>query len=165
MSQTPKAVITIRRPANSFVGSSRALIVWIDGRRAGKVRLGVPVEFTVEPGEHTLAVSMDWVRSRPFPIAVGQGSRTELAVGSQSGWAWALKQFLPMTLIFFATIAIIEGLRATTPFIDENRLVRFPVMLAVFAALFGGYLLVTLWFGGDYWALYTLGPAEVGSSK
>ena len=53
------AAIVIRRPAH-FVGGARSFVVWIDGRRVGKVRPHAVAEFAVEPGEHTVAVSMDW---------------------------------------------------------------------------------------------------------
>ena len=85
MNVSGQAVIVVQRPANYFFGGSRSFIVWIDGRRAGKVRRGVAGEFAVEPGEHVISVSMDWFRSRPLQVAAGPGSRTELMIGTRTG--------------------------------------------------------------------------------
>jgi hypothetical protein len=57
MNTTSQAVIEIRRPMDWVV---RSFIVQIDGRRVGKVKRRRTGEFTVEPGEHTVVVSLDW---------------------------------------------------------------------------------------------------------
>jgi len=162
MNPTSQAVIAIRRPAHFFAGGSRSFIVWIDGCRAGKVKRGTPAEFSVEPGEHTVAVSMDWLRSRPLQVVAGPGMRSELAIGARSGLA--LKMLLPILLAALIAVLLMEGLRATAAVVDVHWWLRWLLFVAVHVALFGGYVLATSKFIGDYWALWTLGPAGTSSS-
>jgi hypothetical protein len=161
MNPSNQAVIAIRRPANWVGASLRSFVVRIDGRRAGRIKRGTTGEFTVEPGEHTVEVSMDWFRSRPFRVVVEPGSRTDLAIGSRSGGA--LKSFLPMVLAALAAPVLVEGLRAVVSPVDDNRLLRSALFLVAFGVLYGGYVLLTSWFASDYWALFVLEPAGTGS--
>ncbi len=164
MSQTGQGVIAIQRPTSYLFGGSRDFILWIDGQRTGRVKRRVPAEFTVDAGEHTLAVSMDWVRSQPVRVVVEPGSRTELAIGARSGWA--LKFFLPIFLVAMVAPALVEVLRQTTSFAAENWLLRSALFVVGYAVIFAGYLFVTLKYCGEYWAMYTLGPtAAVTSSR
>ncbi len=161
MNSTGQAVIVIHRPTNYFFGGSRSFTVWIDGLRAGKVKRGVAGEFAVEPGEHTVAVSMDWLRSRALQVVAGPGSRTELAIGARSGLA--VKLFLPVLLAAVVAPVLMEGLRTTAAVVDDHWLLRWLLFIVVYVALFGGYILVTSKFFGDYWAVWTLGPAGTSS--
>jgi hypothetical protein len=163
MNPTNQAVIVIQKPSNWFLGGARSFIVSIDGRRAGKVARGMSGGFTVEPGEHALAISMDWFRSRPFQVVVEPGSRTELAIGVRTGAV--LKMFVPMFVAALAAPLLIEGLRATTAIVDLNWWLRSVLFLIAYVVLFGGFVLVTSKLAGDYWELFTLGPAGTGTSK
>jgi hypothetical protein len=157
MDSAGQAVIVFHRPANYSFDGSRSFTVWIDGLWAGKVKCGVVGEFAVEPGEHTVAVSMDWLRSRPLQILAGPGSRTELVIGARLGMY--LKMFLPVLLA-----ALVAPL-APPAVADTNWWLRWLLFMVVYVALFGGYVLVTSKFFGDYWAVWTLGPAGTSSSR
>jgi hypothetical protein len=117
-STTGSAVIVVRRPAIYFFGGSRSFIVWLDGRRAGEVRPRAAAEFPVAPGEHTVSVSMDWLRSRPLRVVAGPGSRTELAIGGGAGIV--LKLFVPIGIAAVAAPLLMEGLRETGAVVDAH---------------------------------------------
>ena len=162
MDSTGQAVIVFHRPTNYLFGGSRSFTVWIDGLRAGKVNRAVE-EFAVEPGQHTVAVSMDWLRSRPLQVVAGPGSRTELAIGARLGMY--LKMFLPVLLPALVTPLPMEGLLGVPAVAEIHWWLRWLVLMVVYVALFGGYVVVTSKFFGDYWAVWTLGPAETSSPK
>jgi hypothetical protein len=161
MDSAGQAVIVFHRPANYSFDGSRSFTVWIDGLWAGKVKCGVVGEFAVEPGEHTVAVSMDWLRSRPLQILAGPGSKTELVIGARSA-AMVFKLFLPVLLA-----ALVAPL--APPAVGDTHWwvfwVRWLLFMVVFVALFGGYVLVTSRFFGDYWAVWTLGPSGTSSPR
>ena len=163
MNPTSQAVIAIRKATDMVPGSLRSFSVWIDGHRAGKVKRGMPAEFTVEPGEHTVSVSSCWYRSRPHQVVVQPGSRTELAMGVRSNPN--LKVFIPMLFAYFVADVLIDGLRATTTLAVEPWWLRSVLSLVVAVVVFAGYVLVTLKFAGDYWAVFRLGPAGAGLPK
>ena len=159
MDSTGQAVIVFHRPTNYFFGGSRSFTVWIDGLRAGKVKREVE-EFAVEPGHHTVAVSMDWLRSPPLQVVAGPESRTELAIGARFGMY--LKMFVPVLLA-----ALVAPL--APPAVADAHWwvfwVRWLLFMVVYVALFGGYVLVTSKFFGDYWAVWTLGPSGTSSPR
>lgn len=160
-SASARAVIVIRRPRH-FFGGARSFIVWIDGQLVGKVRPHAFAEFPVQPGERTVVVSLDWMRSRPARVAAGPGSRTELAIGGWSGVI--LKVFVPIVVAAVAAPIIMEGLRAGGA-VDANWWgVRWLVFLAIYLAIFGGYALVAPVLVPDYWAVWTLEPVSAGPS-
>ena len=159
MDSTGQAVIVIHRPANHFVGGGRSFVAWIDGCGAGKVRRGFirggAAEFPVDPGEHTVSVSIDHLRSPVLQVVSAPGSRTELAIGARSGTT--LKQFLPpvlAVLLALASTAIVDGFWPT-----------LLVFSAVYVALLGGYHLLTRKFLAEYCAVWTLEPAGTSSPR
>ena len=162
MNPTSPAVIAFRRAADMVPGSLRSFSVWIDGRRARRVKRGMPAEFPVEQGEHTVAVSYYWYQSRPYKVHVEPQSRTELALGIRSNGN--LKVFLPMLIAPFVTWVLMLGLQATTTLSFDHWLL-WALSLVGTVAVFAGYVLVTLKFAGDYWAIFTLGPAGAGLPK
>lgn len=157
MNPTNQAVIAIQRRIGFFLGGARSFIVWIDGCRAGKVKRGTLAEFSVEPGEHTVAVSIDWLWSRPLQVVAGPGSRSELAIGVLSGFA--LKIFLPVLLAALVAPLFMEGLRVTAAVVDVHWWLRWLLFIAAYVVLFGGYVLTISKFSRDYWAPWTIGPA------
>ena len=163
MNQTSPAVIVIRRSTNFWMGGLRSFIVRIDGFRAGKVTRGAAAEFPVMPGEHSVAVSMDWFRSRPVRVVVESGSRAELAIGSRSGGG--LKMFVPLILSVLLSQVIIKALPETVAAADSSWLMQTAQFFVAYSVLFGGYILATSWFAGDYWALFTLEPEPIGASS
>ena len=161
MNPISPAVIVIQRPTNFWMGGLRSFIVRIDGLRAGKVKRGVAAEFPVMSGEHTVAVSMDWFRSQPVRVVVEPGSRTEFAIGSGRGGV--LKMFVPLVLIALLAQAVIVA--AMVAAADSSWSLRIAMYIVTYLVLFGGYILVTTWFAGDYWALLTLEPVGPGAHR
>ncbi len=156
MNQPDQAVIVISRPAFSLLAGARNFIVWIDGQKVGRVKQRSLAEFTVEPGEHTVAVAINWVWSLPLPVVVEAGARLELMIGTRP--SWPLRLWLPMILGWLATWEIVEWLRPTMPVIDSSPM-GWPVALFVVNAIIVmGYLLAVLLCCPDYWALFRLTP-------
>ena len=153
----PTSSIVIGRSANMRFGCARSFLVWIDGQRAGRNQRGVRSQFDVLLGEHEVAISMDWVRSRPLQVVAEPGSRTELMIGFPS--RMRSKFLRPIVIISVVAQLIINGLLATR-LLDENWWMRMGISIAVYGAIFVGYVLVTSWFVRDYWNLFTLEPAE-----
>ncbi len=71
------AAIEIHRPWACF-GVFRELKVWIDGVQVGNVRIRRSEVFEVTNATHTIRVSMDWCKSPPFEVDLGNGGTTEL---------------------------------------------------------------------------------------
>jgi hypothetical protein len=159
-SASPPAVIVIRRPWH-FFGGGRSFIVWVDGQRVGKVRPHAVAEFPVQPGERTVVVSMDWLRSRPARAVAGPGSRTELAISGRSGVI--LKVFAPVVILGIAAPIIMEMLRAAGGAVDTQWGARWLAFLVIYLALFGGYALTAPLLARDYWDVWTLEP--IGASS
>lgn len=157
MSQTDPTVIVISRPETLFFGRLRSFVVRIDGRKVGYVTRPGPGEFPVEPGEHTVAVSMDWVRSRPLQVVVEPGSKTDLMIGSRS--SWVLKFILPMILVAAVTPVFLSVWRPAPANGGDNVLLLIVVQPVIYSMFFAVYLFLTLVFGGDYWALFALNEA------
>jgi hypothetical protein len=91
----------------------------------------------------------------PFEIPVDPGSRTELVIrGRELGH---FQGGVPMFLAFM--IATFSG------FIPDykNRWVEYAVFLAVFTALYAGYVLVTSILSDEWWARWILERVETPS--
>jgi hypothetical protein len=161
-SASAPAVIVIRRPRH-FFGGARSFIVWIDGQRVGKVRPQAVAEFPVQPGERTVVVSMEWMRSRPARVVAGPGSRTELAIGGRSGFI--LKTFVPIIIAGIAVLIILEVLRAAGGAVDTHWWARWLAVVGIYLALFGGYALIAPMLARDYWELWTLEPVGASSPR
>ncbi len=166
MNHPSQGVIAIQRPKGFFAAGLSDFVVRIDGQKIGRVERGGQADFTVDSGEHTVEVSMDWFWLRPRRVLVEPSSRTELAINARSGGAWKL--CLPMFLGILVAVALLWLLRQSTSFTEANWLMRSAVCLIGFATIFASYLLVTRKLGRDYWdywTLYTLEPAETAISN
>jgi hypothetical protein len=155
MNPTNQAAIAVRRRTGWAGSRWRSFVVRIDGRRVGKLKPGMTAEFHVQPGTHTVSVWMDWYRSEPIQIAVAPGSRTELIIRGR-----AREHFeggVPLFLCLF-----IATLSAWIPDY-KNGWVRSGIALAVFLALYGGYVLVTSILSPYWWARWILEPVETTS--
>jgi hypothetical protein len=153
MNLRDQTVIAIRRPDD---GIRRSFIVWIDGRRVGKIKTGITGDFTVEPGTHTVTVSMDWVRSRPSEVFVEPGSRTELVIrGRSDKLAW-WKNLLPLVGAVLIAQLLTGVLLEVMANPNANWWVRTGFFLIVYFVVYAGYVLVTSVFSQDYWAMWTL---------
>ena len=106
-------------------------------------------------GEHAVAVSLDWIRSSPVRVVVESASKTELAIGSRRGWV--LKMFVPLVLTAILAQVIVATMATAA---DSSYLLRIALYLVAFFVLIVGYILATVWFARDYWALYTLHPMD-----
>ena len=74
--------ITIVRPW-SYFGCMRALKINIDGKNLGKVGSRKTEGFVVSPGSHKVRVSMDWCKSKPFPVEVAENATVNLKIKTQ----------------------------------------------------------------------------------
>ncbi len=155
MNPRDQTVIVIRRP-DVWAGPGRSFIVWIDGRRAGKIKTGKSGEFTVEPGTHIVTVSMDWVRSRSSQVVVEPGSRTELVIRGRSDkpvWWMNLLPIIGSVVIAQLTTGVLLQVIANP---NANWWVRTVFFLIVYFVVYAGFVLVTSVFSRDYWAMWTL---------
>ena len=60
----------------------RAIAVYIDRVRVGKIRNGQTITFPIDPGEHELFVKIDWCESNAIGLQVQEGVTVELSCGS-----------------------------------------------------------------------------------
>jgi hypothetical protein len=81
---------------NERYGSVRKLNVLIDGRKVGTIGNKETREFDIDPGEHTIQVSMDWVRSRLLDVPIAEGQVINFRVTLPPGGAFShlLESFL-----------------------------------------------------------------------
>jgi hypothetical protein len=150
-----QAVIAV----SGLPGSQLRLPVSIDGQPVGEARPWLANEFIVEPGKHTVAVSMAWFRSRPAMVLTEPGCRAELKI---AGSSWAiLKCFLPILVCAVAAASILGGLRLAGAFDDPSP--RW--LLAISVGVFGGCFLVVSVLLRDYWAVWTLERVSANPAK
>jgi len=154
MSQSTQAIIVIRR-SNTF--PLRDFLVSIDGQRVGHVKRGRPAEFAVTPGEHEVSVSMDWVRSRPIQVVAAPEVRSELVIEVRG-----MLHPEPMAKLFLPILVALGGaLWLVRPKPGAGRFGAAPgwlVVLVLYFAFYGAYILITSRLFRDYWALFTLRP-------
>lgn len=84
--------LAVRR-ARDYCGVSGAMRVLIDDRAAGSINYGDRAEFPLQPGRHTVRVSMDWCRSEPFELQIHEGEVAELEGGLRwrgLAWRWSV---------------------------------------------------------------------------
>ena len=65
----------------SFQVMPRAYKIWIDGTAVGAIMNGESAEFAVDPGEHTVEVSIDGMYSRKLSIEVFEGGHRRITCG------------------------------------------------------------------------------------
>lgn len=70
---------------NEWFGRARKLNILIDGKQAGSIGNKETREFNIDPGEHTIQVSMDWNRSRLLDVPIAEGQVVNFRVTLPSG--------------------------------------------------------------------------------
>lgn len=68
-----------------MVGALREFAVFIDGIKVGSVKNGGEARFEVRPGGHAIYVKLDFYKSKPCAIDLGQGESTSLVSGANGG--------------------------------------------------------------------------------
>jgi hypothetical protein len=81
----PTAVIVIERPFR-WVWSARKFAVLIDDSPFGHVKVGETKEFYTEAGTHTVAVKVDFTKTNPVRVELGEHGRCELFCVPTSIW-------------------------------------------------------------------------------
>lgn len=79
LSERAHTSISIERDGNLFW--PRPFKVFIDGAMAGDVSPEEVQSFVVEPGDHKVRVSLDWIRSYDVPVTVIPGAECRLQCG------------------------------------------------------------------------------------
>ncbi|MGY1702826.1 hypothetical protein [Geodermatophilus sp. SYSU D00766] len=74
------ARIVVRRSEGDYRDATRSYKIEIDGVLAGKVGPGDQVEFSVDPGEHSIRAVIDWTGSPVTPVTVSPGGTERLIV-------------------------------------------------------------------------------------
>lgn len=99
----PLEAITLYRIAE-VTNIVRRYYVQIDGKRVGSIKVGEVQHFPVTPGDHTLAVQIDWCRSRPLKVTKIQGQNLLLECGaSDQDWRCLFTVFLrPKDYVYIA---------------------------------------------------------------
>lgn len=84
------AVIRITRDPTGWRDCARAYQVIVDGDELGGIRRGEAKEFSIEPGLHTLQLSIDWCTSRQgeFTLKAGESSDFHCRSGSMLTALW-----------------------------------------------------------------------------
>lgn len=77
MVQMNSAAIVVKRPS-AWGLFLRSVIIYIDGKRAGKVGNGQSVIFDVAAGSHVVHIRLDWMKTKPLDLNVGPGERVTL---------------------------------------------------------------------------------------
>jgi len=73
-----------------LVGALREFAVFIDGIKVGSVKNGGEARFEVRPGGHAIYVKLDFYKSKPCAIDLGQGESTSLVSGANGGFSLRL---------------------------------------------------------------------------
>lgn len=74
----PRAEFTRKK---AFVDSIRRYVVLIDGVNRGTISNGGTLELTLEPGERTVQLKIDWCRSNPITLTVNDGDELHFQCG------------------------------------------------------------------------------------
>jgi len=91
MSISGQAVIIVQRPTNYFFGGSRSFIVWIDGRRAGKVKRGAVGDVRATAGVADANWRLHWLILTFIYIAIFGGYVLATSAFVRDYWAvWTL---------------------------------------------------------------------------
>lgn len=161
MSGSDQATVVIHRPADLVVGSWRNFVVWIDGRRVGKIKPGTTWELHVSPGMHDVSVSMDWARTLPYHIDASPGSKVELIIRRADGRTW-WKNVLPI-VISAALAQPIAGVFLEVVGMDQpSWWVRTGIFLVFYFILLMLFIQVASICSPRYWAMWKL---EAAASK
>jgi hypothetical protein len=97
--------IAVTRIRDCF-GIGRTLRVLVDNREAARVRYSRRAVIALPPGVHSVAVRMDWCRSKPFDVEVPPGEVVELVAGLRlRGIRWCMSLVAPSRLFIVAPAA------------------------------------------------------------
>lgn len=76
----PSAHLHLRR-VSQWQSYCRKFRVELDGKRLDGIKVGASREYDIEPGEHRLVVSIDWVSSDPMTFHCGAGEHIRFVCG------------------------------------------------------------------------------------
>ncbi len=106
MSEADRALIVIHRGDSGFA-RLRYHRVTIDGRLAGyTARVSPTTELSVEPGVHTLEVSMDWHHSQPLRLELAPGSKIDVRLAQRPGVSWLRRSRGPAFLAMVTVLPL-----------------------------------------------------------
>ncbi|MEZ0068468.1 hypothetical protein ABIA32_004493 [Streptacidiphilus sp. MAP12-20] len=79
--------ILLSRARGGWQDCLRAYVVFIDGREVGRIRRGRQLEWAVEPGTHTVKLTVDWCSSESalVTLAPGVDARISCRPGGSGG--------------------------------------------------------------------------------
>jgi hypothetical protein len=163
MSQADQALIVIHR-GEPWFGRVHYHRVRIDGRLAGYTeRVSPTTEFSVDPGVHTVEVSMGFAHSHPLHLELAPGSKTDVRIAPWPGASWFRRSRGPA---FFAMVTV-SPLALLEEF-GVHRWWHTPLMMVGFFCLWIAYSWIAPLIVKDYWILWILEPmsesvAESGS--
>ncbi len=72
--------VTLRRENTGFSNRTAAIKVYVDGDSVGRLREEAPLRFELNPGEHSISLRINWVRSADHKIRVVDGQNAHLKV-------------------------------------------------------------------------------------
>ena len=73
-----QSFISVRRGADGLQDRFRAYRLIIDGRQVGKLKRGQSVQIGVEPGRHSVQMTIDWCSSKTLDVDVAAGAQVSL---------------------------------------------------------------------------------------
>jgi hypothetical protein len=135
--------------------------VWIDGEWDGEIRPLVANQFAVEPGEHTVTVSLGWFRSRRVAVTARPGTKTALTISFGSWWVIPLKLILPIFVCIVVALLITGGLQWAGVFPRPT----FQWISGICVAVLVGYFLPASLLIRDYWAVFALEPSIASAAQ
>jgi hypothetical protein len=161
MSQADEALVVIHQGDSGFA-RLRYHRVTIDGRLAGyTARLRPTTELSVDPGVHTVKVSMDWVHSQPLRLELAPGSRTDVRITDRPGVRGRLRSGAPKVLAFLT----VSPLVLLDVFGVHRWWLQGPFLLVGTFCLWGAYNWIASLLVKDYWALRILEPMSGAVAK
>ena len=100
---TGRATLILRR-GGGYADRMRAYRILIDGADAGEVRRNDRVVLDVPAGPVTVQARIDWARSKPMQLTLGDGEEAEIEVSNTHGailavWAitFGMNNYLTLT--------------------------------------------------------------------
>ncbi len=130
MEMEEKSRIVLSR-SSEWMNRTRSLKVMIDGQQAGTIGNGNTEEFSITPGQHTIACKIDWCSSRNFDVHLAAGETAYLHVRSGMKYYWQLVGPLLVVLILNLYFVFSEGGRPMW-FNYVMILVGLPVLFYIF---------------------------------
>ncbi|AFG38655.1 hypothetical protein [Spirochaeta africana] len=120
-----QAKLTIQR-TSQWINSGSSYRVLLDGEEQGSVADGQQITLEVEPGTHTVAITIGRSRSRPLTISLEPAEEKQVVCGSKlTGWhRWLALYYaiLPITDLYIAEFQ--EGMQIVYPELTRDEVVR-----------------------------------------